>query len=187
MAFGRPPLACGPSPEAGGLACRMRRRTSPPATAIYARAGAVGRWAHARSHGGLVGRPPAPHDPSGAAAQRPALFRALRRRLVVANIQTQKGDAGADFWVGAFPAELGGGRKEMFCVLCIARVRPPRRPVPRRAQCAGGTWSSPRPRARPSGPVKAIRNFTQAHVLNFIIALLRALGPCWLLIARALS
>ena len=150
-----------------------------------ARAGAVGRRAHARSHGGLVDGPPAPHDPSGAAAQPLSLLRALRRRLVAADVQAQEGDAGADFWVGAFPAELGGGRKEMFCVLCIARVRPARRPVPRRAQCAGGTWSSPRPRARPSGPVKAIRNFTQAHVLNIIIALLSALGPCWLLIARA--
>ena len=104
---------------------------------------------------------------------------------MAADVQAQEGDAGADFWVGAFPAELGGGRKEMFCVLCIARVRPARRPVPRRAQCAGGACSSPRPRARPSGPVNAIRNFTQAHVLNLIIALLRALGPCWLLIARA--
>ena len=151
-----------------------------------ARAGAVGRRTHARSHGRLVGGRPAPHDPSGAAAQPLSLLRALCGRLVAADVQAQEGDAGADFWVGAFPAELGRGRKEMFCVvLCIARVRPARRPVPRRAQCAGGACSSPRPRARPSGPVNAIRNFTQAHVLNLIIALLRALGPCWLLIARA--
>ena len=80
-----------------------------------ARAGAVGRRAHARSHGRLVGGPPAPHDPSGAAAQHLSLLRALCGRLVAADVQAQEGDAGADFWFGAFPAELGGGRKEMFC------------------------------------------------------------------------
>ena len=77
-----------------------------------ARAGAVGRRTHARSHGGLVGGPPAPHDPSGAAAQPLSLLRALCGRLVAADVQAQEGDAGAGVCArrrGAFPAELARG------------------------------------------------------------------------------